>query len=55
MSKKNNAPKRGNPKEQPVNRPDRKEPPEPDDGKHPARDTREAPVPNPNGEPVEKL
>jgi hypothetical protein len=54
MSKKNND-KGGNPKDQPVNHPDRKEvPPEPDDHQHPARDTREAPVPNPNGEPVDK-
>ncbi|MBB4332652.1 hypothetical protein GGE50_006821 [Rhizobium leguminosarum] len=54
MSKKNND-KGGNPKDQPVNHPDRKEvPPEPDDHKHPARDTREAPVPNPNDEPVDK-
>ncbi len=54
MSKKNTAPsKGGNPKEQPVNRPDRKEARlEPDDHEHPTRDTREAPVPNPNGEPV---
>lgn len=55
MSKKNNAPSQGgNLREQPVNRPDRKEaPPETDDHKPPARDTREAPVPNPNGEPVD--
>jgi hypothetical protein len=56
MSKKNNASSKvGNPKEQPVKRPDSKEvPPEPDDHKHPARDTRETPVPNPNGKPVDK-
>jgi len=45
MSKKNDD-KGGNPKDQPVNHPDRKEvPPEPDDHQHPARDTREAPCP----------
>lgn len=38
-------------KEQPVRRPDEKEAPvEPDDRKHPTRDTRETPAPNPNGE-----
>lgn len=56
MPAKNAAPsEKGIPKDQRVNRPDHKEaPPDPDDRKDPPRDTREAPVPNPNGEPVDK-
>lgn len=56
MSRKNNDPSKvANPKEQPVNRPERKEaPPELGDHKQPARDIREAPVPNPNGDPVDE-
>lgn len=45
-------PKKVDPEEQPVRLPDHQEaPPEPDDRKHPCRDTRETPAPNPNGEP----
>lgn len=56
MPAKNAAPsEKGIPKDQRVNRPDHKEaPPDPDDRKDPPRDTREAPVPNPNSEPVDK-
>jgi hypothetical protein len=48
------APKKIDPKEKPARRPNDKEAPSaPDDCKHPTRDTRETPAPNPNGKPVE--
>ncbi|MGF6178807.1 hypothetical protein ABIE33_007127 [Ensifer sp. 4252] len=48
------SPESGAPKKQPVRRPVRQEAtPEPDDCKHPCRDTRETPAPNPNGEPFD--
>jgi len=47
-------PKRVDPKKQPVRRPDDKEAaPESNDRKHPTRDTRETPAPNPNGERID--
>lgn len=55
MSKKTaDPPKRVDPRAQPIRRPDDKEAPsEPDDRKHPARDIREMPAPNPNGDPAD--
>jgi hypothetical protein len=45
-------PKKIDPKEKPARRSDDTEPSSaPDDRKHPTRDTRETPAPNPNGKP----
>ena len=53
MPKKTPAPPKWvDPKKQPVRRPDQKEA-APNDRKHPTRDTRETPAPNPNGERVD--
>jgi hypothetical protein len=48
----NGTPKRIDPKEKRVGHPDDQEARKPDD-RHPCRDTRESPSPNPNGEPVD--
>jgi hypothetical protein len=49
-------PEKGDPKAQPVRRPAPQDPAQrSDERKHPPRDTRDAPAPNPNGDPVTSL